>query len=174
MVLRERAAGFDARWSARLPSTMPVRRRRSGRAASSDIFTSGSRRGRTAQVVVASNPLEITVYQQILAVFHTGGNAMRAKDVCHALGMGVEPKDTEGVRAKLKRLVKRRQLAETEPGLFALVPAENVIRAGQAACSYSWRMPPSRSRRRMASRLSWSGSVMGSGSAACGRALAMP
>jgi hypothetical protein len=30
-----------------------------------------------------------------------------------------------------------------------LVRAENVVHAGQAACRYSWRMPPSRSRRRM-------------------------
>jgi hypothetical protein len=74
----------------------------------------------TSDDLTASNPLEITAYQQILAVFHTGNGALRAKDVCHALGMGVEPKDTEGVRAKLKRLVKRRQLTEAEPGLFAL------------------------------------------------------
>jgi hypothetical protein len=31
--------------------------------------------------------------------------AMRARDVCHAIGLGTEHKDTEGVRAKLKRLV---------------------------------------------------------------------
>ena len=49
-----------------------------------------------------------------------GGGAMRAKDVCHALGIGTGPKDTEGIRAKLKRLVKRRILSEAEPGLFAL------------------------------------------------------
>ena len=68
-----------------------------------------------------AGPLEITVYQQILATFTTGnGRAMRAKDVCHALGIGTEPKDTEGIRAKLKRLVKRRYLTEPEPGLFAL------------------------------------------------------
>lgn len=83
----------------------------------------------------AYNPLEITVYQQILAVFHTGGPSMRAKDVCHALGLGVEPKDTEGVRAKLKRLVKRRQLTEAEPGLFAL-PAPPTA-ADQAPTSHS-------------------------------------
>ena len=64
-----------------------------------------------------------TVYQQILAAFATGnGGPMRAKDVCHALGLSTEPKDTEGVRAKLKRLVKRRHLTEAEPGLFALAP----------------------------------------------------
>lgn len=84
----------------------------------------------------AYNPLEITVYQQILAAFQTGDNAaMRAKDVCHALGLGVEPKDTEGVRAKLKRLVKRRQLTEAEPGLFAL-PAPPTA-ADQAPTSHS-------------------------------------
>jgi hypothetical protein len=35
-------------------------------------------------------------------------------------GLGTEPKDTEGIRAKLKHLVKRRILTEAEPGLFAL------------------------------------------------------
>ena len=59
-------------------------------------------------------------YQQILAVFTTATNAMRAKDVCLALGLGVTPKDTEGLRAKLKRLVARHILVEAEPGLFAL------------------------------------------------------
>jgi hypothetical protein len=50
---------------------------------------------------------------------------MRAKDICHALGIGTEPKDTEGVRAKLKRLVKRQILTEPEPGPFTLAaPAD--------------------------------------------------
>jgi len=62
-------------------------------------------------------------YPQILAVFTTATTAMRAKDVCLALGTGVTTKDTEGIRAKLKRLVARRVLAETEPGLFTLSPA---------------------------------------------------
>jgi hypothetical protein len=44
----------------------------------------------------------------------------RAKDVCHALGIGVTPKETEGIRAKLKRLVNRHILTETQPGLFTL------------------------------------------------------
>lgn len=59
-------------------------------------------------------------YQQILAVFTTAGSGLRAKDVCLALGAGVTAKDTEGMRAKLKRLVNRQILAETEPGLFTL------------------------------------------------------
>jgi hypothetical protein len=61
-------------------------------------------------------------YQQILAVFTPGRGALRAKDVCQALGIGIEPKDTEGVRAKLKRLVNRQILTETQPGLFILNP----------------------------------------------------
>jgi hypothetical protein len=52
--------------------------------------------------------------------------------------------------------------------------AENLIRRGQAACSYSWRMPPRRSRRRMSRRAIWSGSVTGMGNGRIGRALAMP
>jgi hypothetical protein len=66
-----------------------------------------------------------TVYQQIIAVFDTTAGALRAKDVCQALGIATEPKDTEGVRAKLKRLVKRQVLTENDPGLFTLAtPAE--------------------------------------------------
>jgi hypothetical protein len=61
-------------------------------------------------------------YQQILALFTPDSPAMRAKDVCLALGIGTEPKDTEGIRAKLKRLVNRQILTETQPGLFTLTP----------------------------------------------------
>ena len=63
-------------------------------------------------------------YQQILAVFATATGGLRAKDICHALGTGVTAKDTEGMRAKLKRLVNRQILAETEPGLFTLAAAK--------------------------------------------------
>jgi len=59
-----------------------------------------------------------TAYQQILAVFATATSGMRAKDVCLALGLGITAKDTEGMRAKLKRLASRHILIETEPGLF--------------------------------------------------------
>jgi hypothetical protein len=72
----------------------------------------------------ATEPADATVatvaYQQILAVFTTTTGPMRAKDVCLALGLGTAPKDAEGLRAKLKRLVARHVLIETEPGLFAL------------------------------------------------------
>ena len=71
-------------------------------------------------------PVDATVasapYQQILAAFGTATSGMRAKDVCRALGTSVTAKDTEGMRAKLKRLVARHILAETEPGLFTLAP----------------------------------------------------
>jgi hypothetical protein len=60
-------------------------------------------------------------YQQILAVFGPT-RAMRAKDVCLALGTDTAPKDTEGARVKLKRLVARGVLTEQKPGLFALAP----------------------------------------------------
>jgi hypothetical protein len=71
--------------------------------------------------VTASEPAVISEpYQQILAVFTADRGGLRSKDVCLALGIGTEPKDTEGVRAKLKRLVNRQILTETQPGLFTL------------------------------------------------------
>jgi hypothetical protein len=68
-------------------------------------------------------------YREILALFEQAGDGLRAKDVCHALGLGTEPRHTEGMRAKLKRLVNRDILTEAEP-----------------ACSPSprWRRPPQR------------------------------
>lgn len=72
------------------------------------------------------------VYQQIITAFTSSDSpTMRAKDICNALGLGTESKDTEGVRAKLKRLVKRHVLIETQPGQFALMkpiePAEPAL-----------------------------------------------
>src|SRR5438445_3868135 len=70
----------------------------------------------TRQTLVALTQSEVTstdpsiiseAYQQILAAFTPEGPGLRAKDVCRALGIGTEPKDTEGIRAKLKRLVNR-------------------------------------------------------------------
>lgn len=67
-------------------------------------------------------PADATVasaaYQQILAVFHTATAPLRAKDLCLTLGLTAAPKNTEGMRAKLKRLAARHILTEAEPGLF--------------------------------------------------------
>lgn len=71
----------------------------------------------TVEVVAPSSP----TYPQILATF-TGTEAMRAKDICLALGLDTIPKNTEGLRAKLKRLVTRQVLLETQPGLFTRAP----------------------------------------------------
>ncbi|MFY1681728.1 hypothetical protein ACN265_09395 [Micromonospora sp. WMMD730] len=61
-------------------------------------------------------------YQQILTVFQSATTPMRAKDICRALGTGTTAKDTESLRARLKRLVARQILTEPEPGLFTLTP----------------------------------------------------
>jgi hypothetical protein len=61
-------------------------------------------------------------YQQILAVFGTAEHPLRAKDICHALGIATTANHTESLRAKLKRLVTRGVLTEDRPGLFALAP----------------------------------------------------
>ncbi|WP_406135326.1 hypothetical protein [Streptomyces sp. NBC_01089] len=58
-------------------------------------------------------------YQQILTTLTDADRPMRARDLCQALDLPILPKNTEGIRSKLKRLVSRGILAETEPGLFA-------------------------------------------------------
>ncbi|MGW3246518.1 hypothetical protein [Streptomyces sp. NPDC001070] len=62
---------------------------------------------------------ENPAHQHILTVFADCGQSLRARDLCEALNLGFEPKRIEGVRAKLKRLVGRGILAETEPGSFS-------------------------------------------------------
>jgi hypothetical protein len=57
-------------------------------------------------------------YQQILAVFAQTTGPLRARDLCQALDLGFQPNHIEGVRSKLKRLVKLGVLYEPEAGQF--------------------------------------------------------
>ncbi|MEU9287663.1 hypothetical protein AB0D57_23865 [Streptomyces sp. NPDC048275] len=59
-------------------------------------------------------------YREVLTPFEQGGEGLRAKDICRALGNGLEPRHIENMRAKLKRLVNRGILTEPEPGIFIL------------------------------------------------------
>ncbi|UXX97390.1 hypothetical protein N7U49_47130 [Streptomyces sp. AD2-2] len=52
-------------------------------------------------------------YPRILAVFNHASGPLRVKYVCEALGHDLLPKNVEGTRAKLKRLVKLGILAPT-------------------------------------------------------------
>ncbi|MFE0516787.1 hypothetical protein [Streptomyces sp. NPDC058964] len=58
-------------------------------------------------------------YPRILAVFNEATGPLRAKDACQALGHEVLPKNVEGTRAKLKRLVNLSILTEADTGNFA-------------------------------------------------------
>ena len=58
-------------------------------------------------------------YQQILTAFADLRRPLRARDLCLALDLPIAAKNTENIRSKLKRLVSRGILVETEPGLFA-------------------------------------------------------
>lgn len=58
----------------------------------------------TCDLPTPDGPLDSTAYQQILAAFRTGDSAMRAKDICHALGLGTEPKDSAIRRHRGRRL----------------------------------------------------------------------
>jgi hypothetical protein len=57
-------------------------------------------------------------YQQIMAVFTTADQPLRARQVCEAMDLTVAPNNINNVRLKLKRPADRGILAETEPGLF--------------------------------------------------------
>jgi hypothetical protein len=57
--------------------------------------------------------------QQILTAFADLRRPLRARDLCVALDLPIVSKNTENIRSKLKRLVSRGVLVETEPGLFA-------------------------------------------------------
>ncbi|MFB9351542.1 hypothetical protein ACFFUA_29625 [Streptomyces heliomycini] len=58
-------------------------------------------------------------YPRILDAFNQTTGPLRAKDVCEALGHELLPKNVEGTRAKLKRLVKLGILTEADTGNFA-------------------------------------------------------
>jgi hypothetical protein len=59
-------------------------------------------------------------YRDVVEVLVDAGEPLRAKQLCVALGAGTEPRHVEGMRSRLKRLVRRSWLVEVEPGLFAL------------------------------------------------------
>ena len=61
---------------------------------------------------------EHPAYRQILDAFAELRRPLRARDLCTALDLPIAAKNTEGIRSKLKRLVSRGILVETEPGLF--------------------------------------------------------
>lgn len=78
--------------------------------------------GVVVALVKAEAELDVTVmspeYQAVIALFATSGTAMRCKEVCQRLELGIEPRHIEGMRSKLKRLVERGILAEPSSGLF--------------------------------------------------------
>ncbi|MDX2938376.1 hypothetical protein [Streptomyces ipomoeae] len=58
-------------------------------------------------------------HPRILAAFNHATGPLRAKDACEALGHELLPKNAEGTRAKLKRLVKLGIPTEADAGNFA-------------------------------------------------------
>ncbi|MBB4931381.1 hypothetical protein F4561_002201 [Lipingzhangella halophila] len=57
-------------------------------------------------------------YEQIMTAFADFARPLRARDLCQALDLPIASKNVENIRSKLKRLVSRGILNETEPGLF--------------------------------------------------------
>ncbi len=63
-------------------------------------------------------PPDHPAYQQIMAVFASADAPLRARQVCEAMNLEIAPNTINNTRLKLKRLVERGILAETEQGLF--------------------------------------------------------
>ncbi|MEW2268883.1 hypothetical protein GTY41_33125 [Streptomyces sp. SID685] len=57
-------------------------------------------------------------HQQITAVFAAADTPLRARAVCEAMDLEIEPNNVNNLRLKLKRLTERRILIEPEQGLF--------------------------------------------------------
>ncbi|MFF2641728.1 hypothetical protein ACFVUB_17970 [Streptomyces niveus] len=57
-------------------------------------------------------------HPRILTVFNEATDSLRAREVCEALGHELLPKNIEGTRAKLKRLVELDVLTEVDAGSF--------------------------------------------------------
>ena len=76
----------------------------------------------TTEFTAEDPTITSSAYQQILAALQASGTGMRAKDICLALDIEPLHKHVEGTRAKLKRLVNRNILTESETGIFALAP----------------------------------------------------
>lgn len=76
-----------------------------------------------APAQVRGKARDAAMYDRITAVLAKASGPMRARDVCEELGLGAEPKFTEAMRPKLRRLVADGVLAQVEPGLFALAAA---------------------------------------------------
>jgi hypothetical protein len=76
--------------------------------------------GRPAAEPGGQSPVlpDLPAYRQILTAFADLQRPLRARDLCVALDLPIVPKNTESIRSKLKRLVSRSILIETEPGLF--------------------------------------------------------
>lgn len=66
-----------------------------------------------------------SAYRQILAQFENTDEGLHAKDVCRALGLGTEPRHTEGTRAKL---------TPRQPGRPRRAPARPVHHAAVTVC----------------------------------------
>lgn len=73
-------------------------------------------------------------YRDVLEVLADAGRPLRTKQIAVALGLGGEHRSVEGLRLKLKRLVKRGWLAEPAAGLFVrrTHPAESASTSAPA------------------------------------------
>ncbi|MCX5174288.1 hypothetical protein [Streptomyces virginiae] len=76
-------------------------------------------------------------YQQILTALTDAGRPMRARDLCQALDLPILAKNTEGIRAKLKRLVSRGILINPKPACSPAPTPEDHLPPATSAPSFA-------------------------------------
>ncbi|WP_162602623.1 hypothetical protein [Streptomyces spongiicola] len=62
------------------------------------------------------------VSEDVVLALASAGRPLRSREICEAVGAGTEHRPVEGMRVRLKRLVKQGWLTEDQVGLFAIAP----------------------------------------------------
>ncbi|MFE0135301.1 hypothetical protein ACFWY6_27575 [Streptomyces sp. NPDC059037] len=84
----------------------------------------------SAPVTRADGEVLSEANEDVVLALASAGRPLRSREICEALGLGTDHRRVEGMRTKLKRLVKYGWLAEEAVGLFSIAPGVGDARAG--------------------------------------------
>lgn len=76
----------------------------------------------SAPVTRADGEVLSEANEDVVLALASAGRPLRSKDLCEAVGQETDHRRVEGMRTKLKRLVKLGWLTEDQVGLFAIAP----------------------------------------------------
>lgn len=76
----------------------------------------------SAPVTRADGEVLSEANEDVVLALASAGRPLRSKEICEAVGAGTGHRQVEGMRVRLKRLVKQGWLTEDQVGLFAIAP----------------------------------------------------